>query len=323
MNISVAIPTYNGLPYLEKQLSSVLSQTRPPDEVIICDDGSTDGTWEYLSEQARRHSAVQAYSNDEQLGVGGNYQRSIELSSGDLIFLCDQDDSWVRNKIEVMLSAYRETDARLLWHNTEIVDPNGSTGGTLWQRKDFSPNSDTDSIDVFRRLVSDENIVQGASVLADAEFLDRMLPLPARRYDYFLGVTASLFCGIKPVNKILSTYRQHEAQDLGAPRRTRISQGFASLRRDTEGMQRDTMELWERVSRELSDRDGSQLRVAEETAASEVAKRLSYERTRHRALSGSPKIAVRSIVSNVVDGNYRRYNYPVLGPLRDLVSVLR
>jgi len=91
--ISVALCTYNGELYLREQLESILKQTFPPDEIIICDDGSTDTTIKILEEFRRKSFIpVKVYYNKENLGVSKNFEKAISLCSGDIIFLSDQDD---------------------------------------------------------------------------------------------------------------------------------------------------------------------------------------------------------------------------------------
>ena len=85
--ISVALCTYNGEIYLREQLESILEQTLPPDEIIICDDGSTDATIKILEEFRRKSfTSVKVYCNKENLGVSKNFEKAISLCSGDIIF---------------------------------------------------------------------------------------------------------------------------------------------------------------------------------------------------------------------------------------------
>lgn len=97
--------TYNGAEYLREQLDSFLIQSQHPDELVVCDDGSTDGTIEIL-EAFRQHAPfdVHIYLNKINLGYIKNFEKAMSLCEGDIIFLCDQDDVWFSNKIAKMVS---------------------------------------------------------------------------------------------------------------------------------------------------------------------------------------------------------------------------
>ena len=104
MKISIAMTTYNGEAYIEKQIISILNQTRKVDEIIICDDCSTDDTVTILEHVLQREKCSYCHLviNDTNLGYKKNFRKSIEMTSGDLIFLCDQDDIWESEKIELV-----------------------------------------------------------------------------------------------------------------------------------------------------------------------------------------------------------------------------
>ena len=67
--ISIAMVTYNGEKFLREQLDSILRQIYTDFELIICDDCSTDGTWEILTEYAKKDSRIQIYQNESNLGL--------------------------------------------------------------------------------------------------------------------------------------------------------------------------------------------------------------------------------------------------------------
>jgi glycosyltransferase involved in cell wall biosynthesis len=103
MKISIAMATYNGAKYLEEQIDSFLHQTRQPDELVVCDDGSTDATLEILEEfRQRAPFPVHIYRNENNLGYIKNFEKALSLCSGDIIFLSDQDDVWLGKKIEAV-----------------------------------------------------------------------------------------------------------------------------------------------------------------------------------------------------------------------------
>lgn len=109
--ISVAMATYNGAEYLEEQLESIRTQTLPPDELIICDDRSKDNTVEVAKKYIQEHNlsdSWKVYVNEENLGYADNFHKAAKLTTGDMIFFSDQDDTWRKDKIEIMMGIMGE-----------------------------------------------------------------------------------------------------------------------------------------------------------------------------------------------------------------------
>lgn len=104
--ISVALTTYNGEKYILEQLESIKKQTRSVDEVIVCDDGSTDTTIQLISEfiKINQLDTWKVFQNDENLGYSRNFFKAVRLCKGQYIFLCDQDDVWDKDKVKSFLS---------------------------------------------------------------------------------------------------------------------------------------------------------------------------------------------------------------------------
>lgn len=105
MKVSVIIATYNGAEFLEEQLDSIREQTRKVDEVVICDDCSTDNTVSVANEYIQKFNlsaSWKVYSNETNLGYANNFNKATLLSTGDLLFFSDQDDTWNLSKIEKM-----------------------------------------------------------------------------------------------------------------------------------------------------------------------------------------------------------------------------
>lgn len=103
--ISVVMATYNGAQYIVEQLDSIRCQTICSDEVIICDDCSSDNTVEIISRYIERYCLSESwkiYCNEKNMGYASNFHQAVNLSNGDLIFFADQDDLWLPNKIKIM-----------------------------------------------------------------------------------------------------------------------------------------------------------------------------------------------------------------------------
>lgn len=106
VRVSIAMATYNGAPWLAAQLRSLARQSRLPDELVICDDGSDDATIAVI-ERFDAPFPVTLHRNPERLGYSGNFTQVIGMCRGDVIFPCDQDDYWHYDKIETVLGKFR------------------------------------------------------------------------------------------------------------------------------------------------------------------------------------------------------------------------
>ena len=112
MNISVVLSTYNGAKYIIDQMESLKSQSRAADEVLIFDDCSTDGTVDKVEAFIERNKLYnwRLNKNKDNLGFRKNFMQGIAKCNGELVFLCDQDDVWMPDKIKLMAEAVENND---------------------------------------------------------------------------------------------------------------------------------------------------------------------------------------------------------------------
>ena len=130
-SVSIAMATYNGGKHLSGQLKSIAAQTRLPDELIVCDDLSTDHTIEILSDFAQTAPfEVKLFRNEKNLGYALNFERAIALCQGELVLLSDQDDYWYVDKVHLIECTINQNpSAWLLIHDAKIGDENLETTG--------------------------------------------------------------------------------------------------------------------------------------------------------------------------------------------------
>ena len=115
--------TFNGMPYLKEQLQTVVMQTYPSIEVIIQDDGSTDGTLDTIKTFQKKYSFIKLYHNDGEHGVNGNFFSAMFRATGDYIAICDQDDIWELNKIEKMMhSRHASSNVKNEWFDMTVTE---------------------------------------------------------------------------------------------------------------------------------------------------------------------------------------------------------
>ena len=129
MKLSVALAAYNGAPYITEQLLSILNQERPADEVILVDDGSTDGTDRIINTFLERYQPKNWYffRNEKNLGYVRNFRRALSRTTGDLILLCDQDDIWYSHKTKLIEELFlSHPEIRVLDTSFQLMNEGGN-----------------------------------------------------------------------------------------------------------------------------------------------------------------------------------------------------
>lgn len=218
--ISVALATYNGEKYLPEQLASIAAQTRRPDEIVVGDDQSSDGTEELLRRFGHDIGiAIRFTRNPVRLGSSANFGAVLERCQGDVIFLCDQDDVWAPNKVEKSLAVLNaHPEVGFVFSNANLISGSGQLlGGTLWSRVFF----DRAGQEKFRQHRGSEallktNAVTGATMAVRRSALAPALPIPAGWvHDGWLAFVIELVAGGLPIDEPLLSYRLHAAQQIG------------------------------------------------------------------------------------------------------------
>jgi len=223
MKISVALCTYNGARFIREQLESIASQTSLPDEVIVCDDGSNDGTHDIVAQFAIDAPFKLEYSkNPSRLGVAKNFERAISLCTGDIVFLCDQDDVWLPQKIATMLPPFlADEKIGLVFSNAFLTDSRlNRLGYTLWDTFRFDKKGQLalKGDDAISFLVR-SNVVTGSAAAFRMSLRNKLLPFPnVLTHDAWLAIVAATTSQIEPVDVPLILYRQHEKNVVGVRR---------------------------------------------------------------------------------------------------------
>lgn len=200
--ISVCMATYNGDKYIKDQLLSILPQLNTNDEIIISDDHSTDETIEQI--RALTDHRIKIYFNEKENGYTRNFENALEKAKGDIIFLSDQDDIWLDNKVKTTLQAlvlndFVVSDATVV--NNELNILAGSNFKLRNVKHGFLNN-------LFRcRYI-------GACYAFKRKVITKSLPFPKNfdyiPHDYWLYMIAITNFKVCVINKPLIKYRRHE-----------------------------------------------------------------------------------------------------------------
>jgi hypothetical protein len=217
--ISVTLCTYNGERFLAQQLASMATQTRLPDELVVCDDRSTDGTVSIVREfAASAPFPVRIFENERNLGFAANFERAIRLCEGNLIALSDQDDIWYPLRLQRSEQEFTaHPEAGLVFSDADVIDDNNELAGpTLWRRLGFAGKRARDLLAGHYVLLAKHRFVTGATVMFRAGLRDRCLPIAAGWiHDEWMALVAAAFSDLRPIDQPLIRYRVHGSQQVG------------------------------------------------------------------------------------------------------------
>ncbi|MBW7470486.1 glycosyltransferase family 2 protein [Marinobacter sp. M216] len=236
MKISIAMATYNGEEYLEAQLKSFLGQTRQPDELVVTDDCSPDKTESIIREFAKTAPFKVVFSrNEKNLGYGGNFNAALTKTTGDLVFLSDQDDVWFPEKIEHMAGiAERYPEALVVMNDAVLTDAELHEVGLTKIGQIRSAGYPMSSF------------VMGCCCAMRRELLDLCLPIPPgfKSHDGWLVRFADGLGARKVEDKALQYYRRHESNESQflANSTKRISRSQAFFHAVSKALRKDACE---------------------------------------------------------------------------------
>jgi glycosyltransferase involved in cell wall biosynthesis len=218
--LSIAMCTYNGERFLQEQLDSFLSQTRLPDELVVCDDGSQDDTIAILKAFSQEAPfSVIIHQNEKNLGYGKNFEKVASLSSKDIILFSDQDDIWLPDKLEKISVVFSNNPGvGLVFSDASMVDDNlHDLGYSLWDVSAIN-NKDLKIYlpEHFTPYFFKRPFIVGCTTALKTDICRILLPLPDHwTHDQWLPFGASILSKVASLPVKLIKYRQHISQFSG------------------------------------------------------------------------------------------------------------
>lgn len=316
--ISIAMCTYNGALFIESQISSILHQTKLPDEIIVCDDGSTDETIEIilklLTESGIKHDIV---VNSQNLGITKNFEKAISLCKGDIIFLADQDDVWNREKIEKIYLCFSEqAETDLVFSNARLVDQNSKEiKYNMWQLLKFNPSILTNGL-VIKKLLS-RNYVTGATLAIRRNTFNYIFPFSKSwNHDYWIAANVAIFGKIFSVEEELIDYRQHQFNQIGSPSFTLTSKinNYKNNYWNIQSIFKHRLQMWEDFEYHVKFKDINQSRNLQL-----IRKCLKFWQRRN---ASNKPARVFSLVRDAVMCNYSKYYNGVKGAIAEFIFLI-
>lgn len=210
--IAVVMATYNGAAYLEDQLNSILSQTRMPDQLIICDDHSTDQTIAIIERYRQQYPFISYVINETRLGVVRNFRKAVLLAdNADYIALSDQDDVWMPGKLETLYrEIQKQDDASLpviVYSDLILTDSEGHI-----RNKSFWHELGHDGYTHCFETLLFGNFVTGCTVMMNRKMREHFIVMPDTviMHDAWLGLVAYGVGRAIRVYAPLVRYRSHD-----------------------------------------------------------------------------------------------------------------
>ena len=322
LRLSIVLCTYNGAAYLQAQLASLLAQTLLPDEIVIADDASTDASWKLLQSFARQAQAlridVQLQRNASNLGYVENFSGALRQATGDVLFLCDQDDVWRTDKLALMAAGFVNDPSLLLLHSdARLVDTSGESLHCLASAALQLTTGERQAMHAGRvfDVVMRRSFVIGATAAVRSGLLDLALPVAQGWvHDEWLTAIAAAAGRVDFIDQALIDYRQHGDNQIGMRRRT-----LAMKWRDLLLPRARLLDAEARRLRRLEDfLSRASFQAGLERAAQVRHKRVHFEQ--RVALGHLPRYRrVLPILREAKAGCYRRYGTGARSILRDLL----
>ncbi|MDM0906261.1 glycosyltransferase family 2 protein [Clostridium perfringens] len=203
MKISVCMATYNGGKYIKEQIESILSQLGENDELIISDDISKDNTIDIIN--SFNDKRIKIYYNKENHGFVRNFENALRKAKGDIIFLSDQDDIWMNDKVQIVLEALQDfdfvvSDCITINDKEEIISKS--------RIKDYNIKNG------FWRLMIKTRYL-GCCMAFKKSILTAALPFPKNAYlmehDLWIAAVSECYFKTKLISQPLIKYRRHGA----------------------------------------------------------------------------------------------------------------
>lgn len=318
LTISIAMCTYNGEKFLKEQLESIASQSRLPDELIVCDDYSSDRS----SRIVERFSAsvpfpVRVFKNLANMGSTKNFEQAITLCDGDIIALSDQDDIWRNDKlqlIEDIFNSFQHVGA--VFSNGNIVSEDLSfLEHTLWDTYNFKYLKRKKFLNgqAFEILLN-HNVITGATMAFRSCFRVGILPIsPFWIHDSWIALLFSIISNIKFIEEPLIQYRQHSKQQIGGRKNN-----FADKRAISKSVLNYNKQIhqYEIILDHLKERYTSSF----DYHAEKIIAKIEHLKARNDFIQCNLVAKSSRCTVELLKGQYHRYSNGYLSYIKDIIT---
>lgn len=316
MKLSVVLCTYNGACFIDEQIRSIIEQTRRVDEIIVSDDGSTDGTItiveNLLKDAGIRYEIVR---NESGKGVVNNFLNGLKRITGDYVFTSDQDDIWELDKVEAFEKEIQRTKKMLYFSDGLLVDRNGnSLGVKLWDTLNFDCDHINDKQDEIFDILVKNCIVTGAAMAVSAELVKRVNSVPyGWLHDGWFAMFAACENSIFAINKVTFKYRQHGGNVVGASKKN-LKARMNEWVKNFHGLTRLRNDRYERYC--------AAIEICPQQNKEKLLRCVAFWRDLQKIGTSNRFVGVVIVIKNYFNGNYRKFYTGTVGMIRDFIATL-
>ncbi|MHB8246574.1 MAG: glycosyltransferase [Acidimicrobiales bacterium] len=327
--MSVCLCTYNGQRYLRQQLESLVAQRLVPDELVVCDDRSDDGTVAMLEEFASSAPFEMILEvNATRLGISRNFEGAIRRAHGDVLLICDQDDVWHEDKVARMSAVFAsQPGLKGAFHDSSLIDASGGElPGTLWHQQGLSRRAREElrGGGGLGYLVRHPRIA-GHTLAIRREATPLLLPFNATPgYDTWIGRLLSSTGPLWPVDELLVAHRLHAGNSVGvwrskpvSDRLQRSAEVAATYRGEVDGLHNLLVRLEERRPTSVTHAVRQQI----DGKIEHLERRIGLRNPRPRPSARAAACA--TVLSELALLRYHRYSNGISSAAFDIASVCR
>jgi len=308
-SISVAMCTFNGGRFLSQQLEGIRHQICPPDELVICDDGSTDASLAIAANFAVQVGfRVRVIRNDRQIGSTRNFENAISLCRSSIIALADQDDVWYPHKLARVEHEFRANPSAIaVFSDADLVDSNGyDLRQRLWnsfrfcrgEQKRFASGD-------FLGVLIKHPVVTGATLAFRRTYFDRIAPIPANQmHDTWIAFLLACSGKVVPIEQPLMQYRQHPHQQIG-PGESGLQGRFARARQTGSEFYLEEIDRFHQLAERLEQHPEH---FPHATRALEQIHGKIAHRSRRASMPSRITTRIPVVITEFLNGGYRRYS---------------
>lgn len=320
--ISVALCTFNGANFIGPQLESILNQSRAPDEVIICDDASSDKTVNIVRRIASERSTnIKLIINNTKLGCIKNFEKAIQHTTGDIIFLSDQDDFWFKEKIATMIEPFNDDKIGLVYCDAILTD--AELRPTVYSLFGYRNHMHINKQRLAHQLVAGVG-VNGCTMAFRSTLKSVILPISIEwGHDHWIAFIAHAVMGSRAESTPLMFYRRHGNNfgndsffETGWLKKWRMALGVAGIEDYTKDRRH-----WEAMFQHMI--DIKTINLKNNTRFNEYLKecemRLEFARFREQTKKTRRHRRLLPLLQNLIRGNYHRYLHGMKSFFKDLL----
>lgn len=312
--------TYNGAKFISEQLESIAAQQRPPDELVVCDDGSVDETREHV-EQFARDCPFKTYLvvNDRRLGSTKNFEKAVSLCNGDVVALADQDDVWYPQKLQKIEKTFLEPNSPVgAFSDADLIDGKSKLlGERLWRAFSFNARergrfANHRALEVLVK----HPVSTGATMAFKRGLFGIVTPIPPNHiHDRWITFLLAARGAVRAIEEPLMQYRIHTDQQEGVPPQLH-SELLAQARKRSSSFHFDEIQRF----RDLQDRLGRREEdfPHAKDALAEIGKKISHL-TRRAQLPPRRIARIPVVLQEFVNFGYWRYSAGWKSIARDLI----